>query len=454
MIARLRASVAPAYIFLCLLIGGSAQGIWGNAILRLLAIGIIAWALVERRDQPLPRNLRQLLIIIGLGLALCLIQFVPVPSALWTALPGRGMVANGFQLLGLQPGAMPISLAPTDSLATLLALLPPLGMLAAMIGLRGYSFNWLASALIAGAVAGVLLGILQVSSPDPLTSAWYPYRESSFGIATGFFANGNHMASLLLCTIPFIAALGATERDRTDDARKRSAVLALAGGGLAVLILGLVLNSSLAGYGLGVPVILASLLMLFGFRARFTSAMLAAVGIASLVAVAMIWSSPVGGKLGGDAETSVASRQVIFANSIGLIREFGPVGSGLGTFQKVYPQREDPAAVDHFFVNHAHNDYVELAIEAGLLGIALMLLFLAWWIAAVVKMLRSPAADSYAVAGAIASAALLLHSAVDYPLRTAALSSVFAMCLALILISRRSARGEGDLRPARHVVVG
>ena len=105
------------------------------------------------------------------------------------------------------------------------------------------------------------------------------------------------------------------------------------------------------------------------------------------------------------------------------------------------------------FIEHASGISMDaLHVVVGFV-IFLIMLFLAWWLAAVSKMLRSPAADQYAAAGAVGSAALLLHSAVDYPLRTAALSSVFAMCLALILISRRSARGEGDLRPARHVVV-
>jgi hypothetical protein len=68
--------------------------------------------------------------------------------------------------------------------------------------------------------------------------------------------------------------------------------------------------------------------------------------------------------------------------------------------------------------------------------------------------LASPASDQFALAGAIASAAILMHSMVDYPLRTAAISAVFAMSLALILQSRRSARSEKDLRPVRHLVVG
>ena len=450
MIDRLRPIVAPAYLFLCLLAGGSAQGVWANALLRLAAVGIIVWALLEQRDEPLSRSVRQLLILIALALVLAAIQLVPLPISIWASLAGRGPFLEGFRLLGITPGTMPLSLAPYDSLATLLALLPPLGMLAAMIGLRGYSVRWLAAALIAGTVAGVLLGILQVTSANPPASPWYLYRQSNFGVATGFFANSNHMASLLLVSIPFIAALGATVRERAKDVRLKSAALALVGGGLVVVVLGLILNGSLAGYGLGLPVVLASLLMLSGAQTRLAQGGIVAVAFASLVALALLWTSPVS----RGAATSVSSRQAILVNSLGLVHEYGPVGSGLGTFEQVYRLSEDPATVDRYYVNHAHNDYLELAVETGLPGVILMLMFLAWWGNSVWRMARSPAADHFAMAAAIASAAILLHSAVDYPLRTAAMSAVFAMCLALILQSRRSAQSDTDLRPARHLVIG
>lgn len=447
MIQGTRRFVAPGYLLLCLLLGGSAQGVWGNALLRLLAIILIAWALLSRRERPISPAIRQLMWLIGLAIALALLQLVPIPMTLWAKLPGRAEFLEGFQLLGAQPRALPLSLAPYETFAALLALLPPLGMLAATVGLRSYSRAWLAAALIFGAVGGVLLGILQVTSADMLHSPWYLYRQSNYGVATGFFANGNHMASLLLVTVPFIAALGGFVRENAKDARFRSAVLALVGGGLIVIILGLILNGSLAGYGLGIPVVLASLLMLFGTKTKIARLGLTLIGVTSLVGIALLWASSVN----PGTETSVASRQLIFENSVDLLGDFGTVGTGLGTFPQVYRLSERPDAVDRYYVNHAHDDYLELAIETGLPGVMLMLLFLAWWIRAVRSTLKDAAADQFAYAGAIASAALLLHSLVDYPLRTAAMSAVFAMCLALILQSRRVAGSASDLRPARHL---
>ena len=83
----------------------------------------------------------------------------------------------------------------------------------------------------------------------------------------------------------------------------------------------------------------------------------------------------------------------------------------------------------------------------------LIALFLLWWGKSIVQMARSPAANEFAMAGAIASAAILLHSLVDYPLRTAAISAVFAMSILLIIQSRRTVQGDTDLRPVRHLVL-
>ena len=106
------------------------------------------------------------------------------------------------------------------------------------------------------------------------------------------------------------------------------------------------------------------------------------------------------------------------------------------------------------YVNHAHNDYAELALETGVPGVAVLIAFPGWWGAAAWRAWRSAEAGPYARAASIASAAILVHSLVDFPLRTAAIGACFAMCLAL-LASRSAPRipTKADLRPTRHVVL-
>ena len=70
MVSRLREGVAPAYLFLCLILGGSAQGIWANMILQLLGIALLAWAALAPAEEPLLPPARQLLILALLAVAL------------------------------------------------------------------------------------------------------------------------------------------------------------------------------------------------------------------------------------------------------------------------------------------------------------------------------------------------------------------------------------------------
>jgi O-antigen ligase len=128
-----------------------------------------------------------------------------------------------------------------------------------------------------------------------------------------------------------------------------------------------------------------------------------------------------------------------------------PFGSGLGSFQSVYPLYERPDQVTITFVVHAHNDYAELILELGVAGIILILLFLAWWCGAVWRVWRTAEASPFARAAAIASAAVLIHSLVDFPLRTEAIATLFGMCLALLADSRAAPPKEDKaLRRGRH----
>jgi O-antigen ligase len=131
-----------------------------------------------------------------------------------------------------------------------------------------------------------------------------------------------------------------------------------------------------------------------------------------------------------------------------------PLGSGLGTFRPVYKLYEDHDRVTREVVNHAHNEYVELALETGVPGVLVILAFFAWWTRACWRAWKRPEASPYAKAASIASAAILAHSLVDFPARTAALGVCFAMCLALLLERRERPKSDRpDLRPTRHLAL-
>ena len=445
-----KSSVAPAYLLACLILGGSAQGIWQNTLLQLAGLGIIAWA-AATGDEPLPKSAQALMLILIAAFVVVVLQLIPLPTSLW-AHGLRMRIAEGYSLLGRPVPSLPLSLTPYASLSTLLAIIPPLAVFCAILRLGAFRASWLAAALLAGAVAGITLGALQVVAPGA-ASPWYLYHETNRGVAVGFFANANHMADLLVCGLPFIAALAAGGRSR--NIQRYSALLIILAGAALLLVVGIALNGSLAGYTLAVPAIAASILIVAPAQRSVRVPVAIIAGLALVAAVAAMASTSIGSsRIGQEASGSVESRQEILKTTGRAIRDTMPFGSGLGSFVKVYPLYESADHVTPEYVVHAHNDYAELALELGLAGVLLIGVFLAWWTAAARAGWRTGGGGPYARAASIASAVILVHSVVDFPLRTAAISATFAMCLAL-LINRRPVQRQdpADLRPARHLVV-
>jgi O-antigen ligase len=419
--------------------------------LQLAGIAIIAWAAAAPADRALPRPTKVLLLLVIAAIAVVALQAVPLPQSLW-AHGSRVRIIEGYRLLGLRVPTAPISLTPYESLDALLCIIPPLAIFCAIVRLNAYRVSWLAAALLCGAIAGIMLGALQVVGAGA-DSSWYLYPETNVGLGVGFFANANHMADLLVFALPFVAAIAAATKG--GNIQRYSALLTILVGITMVLLVGIALNGSLAGYTLAVPVLAASALIVLPSASRWRGWLAGLAALSVVASLAGLASSSIGStKIGQDASGSVQSREQILATTSKAIADFMPLGSGLGSFVKVYRLYESPDSVTNEYVIHAHNDYVEVALELGVAGVILILLFLGWWISQCLAVWRKGEGGPWARAASIASAAVLVHSIVDFPLRTAAISVCFAMCLALLADRRMPARREAsDLRPTRHVVI-
>ena len=444
-----RHAILPLYLFACLTLGGSAQGVWANMVLQLGGLALITWSALGHSEQPLAIPARQMLWLALAALSWIAIQLVPLPASLWPSLPGRSQLATDYAILGIARPQLPLSLTPHVSLSSLLALIPPAGMFCAMVRFTDYRPSWLAAALLAGTVAGIVLGTLQVGSGEPTSSPWYLYPASSFGVATGFFANANHMAILMVVSLPFLAAL--LVEAKSDNKQRYFVLLALSFCTVLVILVGIILNRSLAGYGLAVPVLAASAAIVLPTRSPLRLWTLGAAALLIIGVIGAIASTSVRDALGEEAVTSVQSRAEMLATTDRAVRDFMPFGTGLGSFPSVYKLYEDPNAVTNIYVSHAHNDYLELALELGVPGILLVLGFLIWWCCGVWRVWGNVSTGPYARAASIATGTLLIHSLVDFPMRTAAIGACFAMGVAMLGGRPPAAIHSTDLRPTRHI---
>jgi hypothetical protein len=142
----------------------------------------------------------------------------------------------------------------------------------------------------------------------------------------------------------------------------------------------------------------------------------------------------------GHGEPIEDIRLPVATATIHAAEAYGPVGAGFGSFVPVFQAAEPRNLLSTYYINHAHDDWLELWLAGGIPAVVLAGLFLLWFWRVTVRAwgARDIAADAATVARAasIVILLLLLHSLVDYPLRTTALMVVFSFCAALMIVPR------------------
>jgi O-antigen ligase len=162
-----------------------------------------------------------------------------------------------------------------------------------------------------------------------------------------------------------------------------------------------------------------------------------AVG-AALTAVAVLALPPILQRF--DTDNQLEGRSDRWPLVAETAQTYLPLGSGIGSFDSVYRSVEPLEELDSTFFNQAHNEYLETWLEAGWLGIGLVLAFLVWYFRRSWTAWKAPPSREADLqrAASIGIGVLILHSVGDYPLRTVTLTVVFALCCGLLELARRS----------------
>lgn len=428
----------PLFFALCLLMGGASNGGYvANFVLQIAGIGLVVLTLAGKTENSARGPDTLLKLALAFAALLILIQFVPLPYELWRSLPGREPYADALGMIGITPTPATVSLSFHDSLASLAWGLPAICFAVLLAGRGTPDVKPLAYVLIAFSFLSIGLGLVQFTG-DP-QSPVYLYSFTNRGLMVGFFSNANHMATLLLVTLPYLAAL--IRSIIAARRQQRGELLFLAATLSGFFVIGIALVGSLTGYALAIPVLSLSAIILFPDAGRI--AKLAVIPALALGAGIIAFTDEGGNIFADENSLSQRGRDQIFATTSEAIAEYWPVGTGLGTFRDIYDDYEAPNAVDTTFVNHAHSDYLEIALEFGLPGVLAISVFLAWWILRLRSLWEVLLDQPFTQAAAIGSGVILLHSAWDYPLRTAALGAVFALsCVILMRAPVNQARGD------------
>ncbi|HKS73369.1 MAG TPA: O-antigen ligase family protein [Terriglobales bacterium] len=241
----------------------------------------------------------------------------------------------------------------------------------------------------------------------------------------GPYVNHNHYAGLMemLAPIPLALALGRQVRGPA----KTFAALA------AALMAATIFLSGSRGGMIAFVVELFVIAVMMVRKEKRARTLITVAAFVGLLGGLLLWLG--GGELAkrvtsihseAESELTGGTRLDIDRDGLRMFADKPILGWGLGTFPEVYPQFR--SFYTNFFVNAAHNDYIQLLTDMGALGFAAML-----WLLFVVyrngfEKLRGWPNDTnstISLAALLGVTGILVHSFVDFNLQIPANAALF-----------------------------
>lgn len=421
---------------------------WGYWPLALIsqAIGFFGLYFERRFDAGGSRALSVSLVALVIAGA---VQLVPIPFD-WL----RTISPSAIPILAqLDPAVAtgyatrhPISVHPAQT-ALGLSLLASFSLLCLGTS-RLFSVNGVRRTVTALTVTGVLVsivGLVQNSfHSEKIYGFWMPVDGPSSGF--GPFVNRNHFAGCLLLLLPLaigavlqrfsrgVGASGFRERLLWLSSPAASKLVLFAGAS-ALMSLALVVAMSRSGIGvLAVSLALTAVLAHSAGTTRTRWAMLAFVGGLVLLLLGYIGLQPIVQRFTPDGGSVLMNRWGPWSDAWRVATMFPVAGTGLNTYGTVMLFQQRYGNNVHF--SAAHNDYLQLLAEGGLLmsipAVAAILLF----VRDVGRRLREDRGTSsyWLRAGALTSLiAIGLQEVVEFSLQIPANAALFAVVCGVAL---------------------
>mgnify|MGYP006397302421 CR=1 FL=1 len=427
--------------------GASRADVLGQAVVRFSA-----WSIIVVTILALPRvdwrAVREPAIILGAAALLVALQLVPLPPSIWTELPGRAIFAEAAVLTGTDQPWRPLSISPSGTTNALASLIVPAVVLLLAANLTREQ-HWRIAIFVLGMVgAGAVLGVLQFSGANFDN----PLINTVTGAVAGNLSNRNHFA--LFLAIGCVLALTWAFRDETPPWKA-----AVAFGLIVIFTLTILATGSRSGVIVGVAGIVLTFLVFRRRAAQQFRAIPRKIAVPVLVAgvasvIGAIWLS-----VGLDRAVSVNRatmlegeadlRSQIWPIVLDMIQRYLPVGTGFGTFDPVFRIGEPDNLLNPQYINLAHSDWLQIALEGGLLGLVLFAVALVWLalrsFQAWTSSGRPGGSELLAKAGSILVILVLAASVPDYPARTPLVMALLSLA-AVWLVKAKAKANSGRHR--------
>jgi len=372
----------------------------------------------------------------------CAFQLLPLPAVIVKMLSPQTM-AIITRLRGAQPAWLTLSLVPRETVVFFfeLLVLTAFGMALGRLRPGWREMTSLVRTLGWTAAFQVCFGLTRLISGSPNFFLFFAPWKSKSGDLTGTLVNSNHFAFFLEMTAPLILALIAIEFASrggkwltrifdTLERQPRVTTLLLI---FLLMITGVTMTNSRAGLtALFVGLVVAGLMMMRSQKAglqRFIP-LISTLVILLVVVVAggQTWKGFK--KLSRDLDDGIARIQR-WPSVLEMAGDFPLLGTGMGTFRWAYFPYDKEA---NQWVTHAHNDVLETATDAGLVGFILIMGAFFAFSAAVLfrwRERRRVSVRLLAAGGVAAITAAFFHSFFDFSLRIPSNALVLVIIMTL-----------------------
>jgi hypothetical protein len=216
-------------------------------------------------------------------------------------------------------------------------------------------------------IFGFVLALFAVVQKATWNGKLYWVRElGNRGNPLGPFVNKNHFAGWMCMVAPLSFGLGLMTRSTSRSLRYIFFAVVM-----AITIFFSLSRGGMISFLVGT----ATLTLIMGWSASLKKRLVPVLIFVFALFIYLIYIgiSPIIERF---AQSGISSheRLLVWSASISAFRDFPIFGTGLGTFQHIFPMYK-PDGITMFY-QHAHNDYLEVLFEQGAVGMFLLLLFL------------------------------------------------------------------------------
>jgi len=429
-------------------LGSNRPWAWALLEIGIFTTGLLWLAAHLRREvgiTPAARAAWPALALFGLWLAWIALQWIPLPagwvrtlSPLAAELQTAGSDSTTSMItLSIEPHATNVFWLKSCAWATAF-------VLTLLLVDSRKRLWWIGGAFVASGLVQAIFGsLMHLGGENIVVFDTLVVHASQ---ASGFYVNRNHLAGLLEMTLAIGVGLMIAQLDDRSGrrwmqvARDLLQVVLSYKAALRVLLVVMVVALVMTRSRTGNTAFFASLLVAgaIGLILSRHATRSTVILIASLIVVDIFI---IGAWFGVDKtvkrieETTteqVRERVDPAIYAVKIMHDYPVFGTGGGTFYNAYSRYRGADIIP--FYDHVHNDYMQIATETGLPGLALLgaIVLLSFFAAVLAQSRRrDPLARGVAFGVVMGVTALAIHSAVDFNLQIPANAFIFTVLLAL-----------------------